>query len=169
MEQVGFSLIDKNNKEIQHWGEYGSFTSMPEVIWLPNGDVVNAPSLYGDYSEFKLVKRFVENTPPGQFFNPLEIIESFKNGDILLTYYYGNSPNVTPNTVTPLQFRKALNQLNKRKFVDDYVSTLDQDSKDAWEYAILIDRGDPIFEKAVIDGKITVDEIDDIFRLASTL
>ena len=169
MEQVGYSLIDKDNKEVQHWGEYGSMTSMPEVIWLPNGDVVNAPELYGNFSEYKLVKRFVENNPPGEFFNPLEIVETFKNGDVLLTYYYGNSPNVTPNNVTPLQFRKALNQLNKRKLVDDYVKTLDQDSQDAWEYAININREDPIFLKAILEQKITVDDLDDVFRLAATL
>ena len=77
--------------------------------------------------------------------------------------------NVTPNNVTPLQFRKALNQLNKRKLVDDYVKTLDQDSQDAWEYAININREDPIFLKAILEQKITVDDLDDVFRLAATL
>lgn len=169
MEQVGYSLIDKENKEIKYWGDFGSMTNMPDAIWLPNGDIVNAPSLYENFGEYKLVKRFVENNPPSSFFAPVEVSESFKNGDILITYYYGNSPNITPNSVSPLQFRKALNQLNKRSLVDDYVKTLDQNSQDAWEYAIIIDRFDEIFKKAVSDNKISHEEIDDIFRLASTL
>jgi hypothetical protein len=169
MEQVGYSLIDSNQKEIQHWGETGSFTTMPEVLWLPNGDIVNAPVLYVNFSGYQLVKRLVENNPPSPFFSPVEIVKSFKNDDILLTYYYGNKPNITPPNVSALQMRKALNQLNKRTLFDDYYKNLEQDFKDVWDYASILNRQDDIFKKIVSDKKITDDDLDDIFRLASTL
>lgn len=169
MEQIGYSLIDKNNKEIRNWGEYGLVANKPEVIKLPNGKIVNAPELYGNFGGYKLVKRFVENNPPSEFFSPIEIVKSFNNSDILITYYYGNKPNIAPYTVSPIQFRKALNQLKKRKLFDDYINSLDQDFKDFWEYALIIKKDEIIFSKMVNDEKITSEEIDDIFRLASTL
>lgn len=169
MKQVGYSLIDKNKKEVQHWGEYGSMTNLPETVWLPNGDIVHAPTLYGELGEYQLVKRYIDNNPPSEFFSPIEIVEIFKDGDILLTYYYGNRPNVTPKTVTPLQFRKALNQLGLRKLVDDYVKTLDQDAQDSWEYATIVERDNPLLNAASVFLKKNSDDVDDIFRLASTL
>lgn len=74
-----------------------------------------------------------------------------------------------PLSVTPLQFRKALNQMDMRTMIENYVNTLDADSKDAWEYAISFERNDPIIVKAAETLNKTKQEIDNLFRLASTL
>jgi hypothetical protein len=76
---------------------------------------------------------------------------------------------LVPSFVTPLQFRKALNQLNLRNQIEEYVQTLDQESKDAWEYAIAIERNSPIVVGAANSLNKTSEEVDNLFRLAFTL
>lgn len=74
-----------------------------------------------------------------------------------------------PQSVSPLQFRRALNQLDLRTQIEQYVQTLDADSKDAWEYAISFERNNPIILSAAQTLNKTTEEVDDLFRLASTL
>ena len=61
MEQVGYSLIDSNNKEIQFWGDTpGRSMSVPEQLFLPDDISVCAPSVGDNYAGYKLVPRFIE-------------------------------------------------------------------------------------------------------------
>jgi hypothetical protein len=73
------------------------------------------------------------------------------------------------NLLLPLQFRRALNQLNLRTQIEQYVHTLDTDSKDAWEYATVFERNNPIITSATQALNKSTEEVDDLFRLASSL
>lgn len=170
MQNTGFSLIDSDNNIVESWYENNGFRTAPEVIHIPNSDlVVHAPQLYTDYNGYKLVKRQLVNEKPSEWHRPISSTLLFDGTDVVETYVYPEEPNVVPQSVSPIQFRKALNQLNIRNEVDNYVGTLDQDSKDAWEYATSFDRGNPIILEATVALNKTTKEVDDLFRLASTL
>jgi hypothetical protein len=74
-----------------------------------------------------------------------------------------------PVEVTPLQIRRALRQLGMYDSVAAYIETQSDDVKDAWEYAITIYRNDSMIISAGEALGVTDDDIDDLFRLASTL
>ena len=63
MEQkLGYSLIDKDNKEIKYW----NYDPQPNPIILPNGDQLHAPVLNTYYSGYQLVERWqISNNTPG--------------------------------------------------------------------------------------------------------
>lgn len=169
MQQTGYSLVDKDNNIIQSWYENNGMHSIPEVVVLPNGDILNAPVVYEEYGDYKLVKRFLVDENLGIWYVHTSSTVEFDGTDVVETYVYPTEPNIVPQSVTPLQFRKALNQMNMREMIEDYVKTLDADSKDAWEYATVIERNNPIITSAAEALNKTVAEVDDLFRLSSTL
>ncbi len=169
MQHTGFSLIDKENNIIESWYENAGYRSIPEIIILPNGDIVNAPSVYETFGNYKLVKRFLVDENPGMWFDHTSSTVEFDDTDVVETYIYPETPNVVPQSVTPLQFRRALNQLDLRTQIEQYVQTLDADSKDAWEYAISFERNNPIIASAAQALNKTIEEVDNLFRLAFTL
>lgn len=168
MQQTGYSLIDKNNNIIKSWYENSGMHSLPEVVILPNGDILNAPQVYEKYGDYELVKRFLNNEKPGQWYTPISSTVSYDGKDVVETYVYPEQPNLVPQSVTPLQFRRALNQLNMRTAIENYVNTLDEDSKDAWQYATIFERNNIIITSAAAALNKTSAEVDDLFRLAST-
>lgn len=169
MKQTGYSLIDKNNNILESWYENSGTRSIPEVIILPNGDILNSPKVYENYGDYKLVKRFLVDEKPGFWYVHTSSTVSFDGKDVVETFVYPAQPNIVPQSVTPLQFRRALNQLNMRTSIENYVNTLDADSKDAWEYATVFERNDPIISSAATALNKTSAEVDELFRLASTL
>jgi hypothetical protein len=61
MEQIGYSLINPQNVELQVWGNTpGIQAEAPNPIFLPNGDHVHAPAIGVSYSGYKLVARFFD-------------------------------------------------------------------------------------------------------------
>lgn len=77
--------------------------------------------------------------------------------------------NPVPDSVTPLQIRMAINMMGLRDSVNYYVSTLDQSAQDAWEYATIIERTNPILVNGAIALGKTEEDLDNLFILASTL
>lgn len=75
-----------------------------------------------------------------------------------------------PISVTPWQFRKALNSQNLRQTVEDAVTaSTDQNLKDGWEFATQFVRNDPfVVSMGAALGK-TDAEMDGLFELASSL
>jgi len=78
-------------------------------------------------------------------------------------------PNPVPTSVTPLQIRMAINMMGLREAVDTYVSMLTQSEKDAWEYATIIERENPILVNGTAALGKTIEDLDNLFILASTL
>ena len=78
------------------------------------------------------------------------------------------TPNPVPQSVTPLQMRRALTTAGLRDSVESAVSSADDGTKDAWEYATEIRRDNALLATLASGlGKTSV-QIDDLFRLALT-
>lgn len=169
MEHVGYSLIDNKNKEIQFWGELGMARNMPDIIRLPSGTDVHSMQLYETIDGYTLVKRLVDANPPSIFHTKLSQTSKFVKPDVVVTYTYSKKADVVPNSVTAVQFRKALNQLNLRNDINKYIEAQEQDTQDTWEYAIEIQRQNPLIEAAATALGKTTEEVDDLFRLAHSL
>ena len=78
-------------------------------------------------------------------------------------------PQPVPSSVSPLQIRKALRQMELKASIDAYIATQDDETQESWEYAVQIDRDNPLIAAAAAELEKTEAEIDDLFRLAATL
>lgn len=87
----------------------------------------------------------------------------------LATWEGENVPsNPVPDSVSPRQIRRALNQLGLRATVDAAIAMLPQDARDDWDYALEVRRDWPLVASLAAGLGKTEAEIDDIFRLAAT-
>ena len=75
-----------------------------------------------------------------------------------------------PNTVTPLQARRALRGAGLLSTVNAWVASQpDEDIKDAWEFASVIERYGPITTGAAAALGLTDAQLDDLFIIGGTL
>ena len=73
-----------------------------------------------------------------------------------------------PQSVTPWQMRRALNQLGLRAMVEAAVAAGDQDAKDGWDYALEIRRDNPLLAGMGAALGMTDAQLDGLFRLAAS-
>jgi hypothetical protein len=78
------------------------------------------------------------------------------------------APHV-PVEVAPLQMRRALRQLGLKHTVDAFLTTLDEETIEAWEYATTVRRDNQLITMAGHGLGMSEAQIDDLFRLAETL
>ena len=71
--------------------------------------------------------------------------------------------------ITPLQTRRALRAAGLLDTVEGWLSGQDVTVKEAWEYAIVFERLDPIVMAAATALGLTDAQIDDLFTVAATL
>lgn len=76
MEQIGYSLIDKEGKEIAFWGDIsGQCAGFPSLIQTPDGTTVHCPEINKEYSGCKIVLRVaVVGTSSGVTFDGEKIV-----------------------------------------------------------------------------------------------
>lgn len=74
-----------------------------------------------------------------------------------------------PQSVGPLQFRRAIRTLGLKGTFDAFVATLDEEGQETIEYATSIRRDDALIEMARVGLGWTDDQVDGLFRLAETL
>jgi len=74
-----------------------------------------------------------------------------------------------PQTVTPLQARKALRLAGLKEAVDSIVDNLDEETREEWEYAVVIERSHPMIEQLGTTLGLSANELDDLFVTASQL
>jgi hypothetical protein len=70
-------------------------------------------------------------------------------------------------TVTPLQMRRALNAAGLRTAVEAAVAAASQDVRDAWEFATVIVRTDPLLTALAADLGKTEADLDALFAAAA--
>lgn len=75
---------------------------------------------------------------------------------------------VVPDSVTPLQIRKALRKVGLKEAVDTLLANVSEDVAEEWEYATAIDRNNPTLLAAAQGLGMTDEQVDDLFRLAET-
>lgn len=78
-------------------------------------------------------------------------------------------PPPTPESVSPLQFRTALRRFGVKDKFDAFVATLDDEGRDAVEYATSINRADPLIENARLMMGWTHSQVDELFRVAGSI
>ncbi len=78
-------------------------------------------------------------------------------------------PLTVPLRVSPRRFRLALNSVGLREAVETAVAAADQNTRDAWEYALEFERNDPAIIGMATALGLSAAQIDDIFRQAATL
>lgn len=76
--------------------------------------------------------------------------------------------NPVPATVTPLQARRALRQAGLSTLVADWLETADDETREAWDYAVEVRRDDAILAAAAAALGLTSADLDELFRLAAT-
>ena len=96
-----------------------------------------------------------------------ELVVAIGEEDEASVMFFGPPP--VPESVTPLQMRKALRHLGLKTTVDAYVATLDEEAAEEWEYALAIERTNPQIGKAVTAMGWTTEQTDDLFRLAASM
>lgn len=79
------------------------------------------------------------------------------------------APAPVPQSVTPLQARKALRQAGLKAQVDAYVATLSEEAQEEWEYCIAVERSNGLVSNAATALGMSEQQKDDLFRLAATL
>ena len=72
-------------------------------------------------------------------------------------------------TVTPLQIRRALRQVGLMDEVAAFVEASPPEVREAWEYAVQIDRTNELIAAAAASIGATDEDVDELFRLAATL
>lgn len=73
-----------------------------------------------------------------------------------------------PESVTPLQMRKALRAIGLKPLVDQFIQTLNEETVEEWEYATSVVRGNPTIAMAAAGLGMTEEQVDDLFRLAAS-
>ncbi len=73
-----------------------------------------------------------------------------------------------PQSVTPWQMRRALNQLGLRAMVEAAVAAGDQDARDGWEFALELRRDNLLMASMAQALGMTDVQLDDLFRLAAS-
>ena len=171
MDQVGYSLIDASGTEIQAFGgeTAGVQNDVPNIIVLPNGDQVHCPTVGSTYSEWKLVERWLTDTPPSPWHARIGWTVSFDGTKIIVTINYEATASIVPQTINQPQARLALLSASLLDKVEAAVVAAGGETKIAWDYSPTINRTDPLVETLGTTLGLTPAAIDDLFRAASTL
>lgn len=85
-----------------------------------------------------------------------------------------DAQSAAPSSCSPLQMRRALRQLGYKAAVDAYIAQQTEEIQEAWEYATVIERSDPLMADAIalLSAQLGVDSQatgDALFTLAITL
>jgi len=94
--------------------------------------------------------------------------ESWRQGEIDSGWTRPQPVAPVPQSVSPWQMRRALNQLGLRAMVEAAVAAGDQDARDGWDYALEIRRDNPLLAGMASALGMTNAQLDDLFRLAAS-
>lgn len=87
MEQIGYSLINANNQEVQFWGDTaGQIAGVPDSIDLPNGDRVYGAKAGERLGDVRIVERWLVNGEASIAFDGKRVVVSRRETEQLLRY-----------------------------------------------------------------------------------
>jgi len=102
MEQIGYSLIDSADAEVQKYGDtIGQCPDVPNPIVLPNGDIVHAATVGGQYQDWRLVLRMVINDQPSPQHAEIDRTIQFDGTQTIVTIIYEDEPSIPPPPLAP--------------------------------------------------------------------
>jgi hypothetical protein len=79
------------------------------------------------------------------------------------------APPAVPQSVTPLQARKALIAAGILGTVETWIQDQSEDVRVAWEYASIVERDDPVIAAAATALDMTDAEVDALFIAAAQI
>jgi hypothetical protein len=79
------------------------------------------------------------------------------------------APPLVPESVTPLQARRALRKAGLLSTVNDFIATQPDEVQEAWEYCISVYRNDPLITSLQAELNLTDEQLDDLFRSAAEI
>lgn len=80
-----------------------------------------------------------------------------------------DEPTPVPQSVSPANFCIALDQLGLLDEVEAYVATLPRAAQIKWQRATSIDRDSPLITAAAQSENWSVEQVDEVFRLAASM
>ena len=78
------------------------------------------------------------------------------------------APEKPPQSITPLQVRRALNQAGLRSSVESAIANASQDARDAWEFASEVKRDNEILDAMAAALGMSSAQVDSLFILGAT-
>ncbi|MCK1742170.1 hypothetical protein IVA80_15200 [Bradyrhizobium sp. 139] len=170
MEQIGYSLVDASGAEVWHEGETaGVLRSIPQPVLLPNGDAVHCAQPGQQYGDWRFVERWLSDAPPSPFYAEISRSVVFDGSKVVVIVGYEASPSIVPQSVTPRQARLALLGAGLLDQVESTVTAAGGATYITWGYATEFLRSDPLIVQIGASLGLTDQQIDDLFRTASTL
>lgn len=80
-----------------------------------------------------------------------------------------NATPPVPQSITPLQARKALRAANLKERVDGLLATAPEEVREEWEYATEIERNHPTLLSLAAALPLTEQQLDELFIAAKAL
>jgi hypothetical protein len=124
-----------------------------------------------ELAEFGLKRAVLFEVPTGKV--AVGAVRYVEDGDsVRQVYDVEDAPpyvEPVPESISPLQARKALRAVGLMDAVKAYVATLSEEEQEEWEYATEIRRNNHIIASGAAALEMTPEQIDDLFRLGVTL
>ena len=157
---VGYKLIEVATGDVVNsWGGvWGQCPSVPNPLFLPNGDIVNAPSVDTDYSGYILSQWWMDEPPP-----PVPSVISRRQAATQLR----NDQYISQDEAFAMASVAAI-----PPFVQSYFNTLDPINKANAELqftAIEYPRSSSLLTAVMEANGLTSEQIDQFFISAATL
>ena len=114
-------------------------------------------------------------------FYTVEVPEGTVNGATLQDGVWTNPPPPTPSppqppappsvpeSVTPLQARRALRKAGLLTSINTFIATQSDEVQEAWEYCVSVHRNDPLIKSLQTELNLTDEQLDDLFRSAADM
>jgi len=96
-----------------------------------------------------------------------ELVVAIGEEDEASVTFFGPAP--VPESVSPADFRIALEIMGLLDGVEAYVATLPKSAQIKWQYAVTIDRDNALIAAAAESESWSTDQVDAVFRLAGSL
>jgi hypothetical protein len=100
----------------------------------------------------------------GTFDREAQLGQTYVNGAVQIA-----TPTPPPVSCSPLQARRALRAAGLIANVNAMVNAADADTKDAWEYATVIHRDNPVVLALAAQLGLSDAQVDNLFAIAQTL
>ncbi|WP_157793776.1 hypothetical protein [Bradyrhizobium ottawaense] len=162
--------MDAGGNELIAFGETkGQLRSPPEVLVLPNLDQVLCATVGDTYGDYRFVERWMSDDPPSPWHAEVSRTSAFDGTKVVVTVAYEDTPSIVPQNVTPRQARLALLGAGLLGQVEAAVEAAGGATKITWDYASVFTRTDPLILAIGLGLSLTEAQIDELFRVASSL
>ena len=161
MYQIGYSLI-KNGQELYRG-------NIPSPYRMSNGDVVYGlePNVVFEHGVF--IPCYQAEVEQPQWCSKIDDIVNITETQVVVTPVYSETPDIVPDLVSMRQARLALLQTGKLAEINSLISTQDEAVQLSWDYSSVVERNNNLIENLSSQIGLTSGELDDLFRLASSL